>query len=117
MADNTSEHVAAAGTDSNTKFKSLEELSENLIKVLSNFKTVMEFQNKDFNADKPHQYEEVRKEIVKINERYLDQFLCLCFLVIKMIMMRKLDCLKNNEYCQMRKSNLDTSVLWKKSKS
>ena len=34
----------------------------------------MEFQNKDFNAGKPHQYEEVRKEIVKINERYVENF-------------------------------------------
>ena len=32
----------------------------------------MEFQNKDFNADKPHQYEEVHKEIVKINKCYVE---------------------------------------------
>ena len=34
----------------------------------------MEFQNKDFNVDKPPQYEEERKEIVKINERYVEDF-------------------------------------------
>ena len=64
MASNTSKHIIAAGTDSNTK--------EDLLKALSNFKMAMEFQNKDFNADKPHQYEVVRKEIVKINERYVE---------------------------------------------
>ena len=32
----------------------------------------MEFHNKDFNIDKPRQYEEVHKEIVKINERYVE---------------------------------------------
>ena len=34
----------------------------------------MEFQIKDFNADKPRKYEEVRKEIVKINECYVECF-------------------------------------------
>ena len=80
MANDTSEHVAAAGTDSNTEFKWSDDLVEDLLKALSNFKTVMEFQNKDFNADKPRQYEEVHKKIVIINERYVeyfDQFLCL----------------------------------------
>ena len=48
-----SEHVAAAGTKSDTKFKCSDDFVEDLLKALSNFKTVMEFQNKDFNADKP----------------------------------------------------------------
>ena len=74
MANNTSKHAAAAGKDSNTKFKWSDDLFEDLLKALSNFKTVMEFQNKDFNADKPHQYEEVRKENVKINERFVEYF-------------------------------------------
>ena len=39
----------------------------------------MEFHNKDFKADKSREYEEVRKEIVKISECFnVDQFLCLC---------------------------------------
>ena len=72
MANNTSKHIIAAGTDSNTKFKWSDDLVDDLLKALSNFKMAMEFQNKDFNADKPHQYEVVRKEIVKINERYVE---------------------------------------------
>ena len=35
-------------------------------KSLSDFKTRMEFMNKDFNADKPRQYEEIRKEMARI---------------------------------------------------
>ena len=42
-----SEHVAAAGTDSNTKLKWSDDLAEDLMKALSNFKTLMEFQNND----------------------------------------------------------------------
>ena len=34
----------------------------------------MELQNRDFNAIKPRQYEEVREEIVKNNERYVEYF-------------------------------------------
>ena len=30
-------------------------------------KTIVEFQNKDFNADKPRQYKEVPKKLVRIN--------------------------------------------------
>ena len=52
----------------------MDDLAEDLLKAPSNFKTVMEFQNKDFNVDKPPQYEEERKEIVKINERYVEDF-------------------------------------------
>ena len=70
----TSEHIAAAGTDSNTKFKLLDDLAEDLLKAPSNFKTVMEFHNKDFNVDKPPQYEEARKEIIKMNGRHVEDF-------------------------------------------
>ena len=62
MANNTSEHVAAADTNSNTILRWLDDFVKDLLKALSNFKSVMEFQNKDFNANKPCQYEEVRKE-------------------------------------------------------
>ena len=34
----------------------------------------MELHNKDFNTDKPRQYEKIGKEIVKINERYVEYF-------------------------------------------
>ena len=43
IANNTHEHVAAAGIDLNTKCKWSDDLVEDLIKALSNFKTVMEF--------------------------------------------------------------------------
>ena len=49
-------------------------LDEDLLKALSNFKTVIEFSNKDFNTDKPRQYKKVRKEIVKINECCMEYF-------------------------------------------
>ena len=45
IANNTSKHVTAAGTDSNTIFKCSDDLAEDLAKTLSNFKTVMEFQS------------------------------------------------------------------------
>ena len=56
-----------------TKFKWSDKLVNDLLNALSNFKSTMEFKSKDFNADKPRQYEEVRKEIVRIdsdNEKY-----------------------------------------------
>ena len=58
----------------NTKFKWSDYLVEDLLKAPSNFKTALEFQNKDFNAHKPRQYKEVDKQIVKINERYVEYF-------------------------------------------
>ena len=48
MVNNTNEHTATAGTDSNTTFRWSDELVEDLLKALSNFETVMEFQNKGF---------------------------------------------------------------------
>ena len=45
MANSTSEHVVAAGTDSNTKFKWLDDFVVDLLKALYFFKTVMEFQS------------------------------------------------------------------------
>lgn len=53
MTNNTSQHVAAAGTGSNTKSTWSDDLVQDLLKALSNFKTVMEFQEKHFNANKP----------------------------------------------------------------
>ena len=51
VTNNRSGDLAAAGTDSNTKFKWSNDLVENLLKVLSNFTSVME--TTDFNEDKP----------------------------------------------------------------
>ena len=48
------------------KFLWTSDLIGNLIKCLSDYKTRMEFMNKDFNADKPRQYEEIRREIARI---------------------------------------------------
>lgn len=45
MANNTSEHVAVAGTDSDAKFKQSDDLSEDLLKAFSNLKTVMVFKS------------------------------------------------------------------------
>ena len=45
LATNTIEHVAAAGIDSNSKFKWSDDLVEDFLNALSNFKTVMVFQN------------------------------------------------------------------------
>ena len=42
------------------------DLIENLLKSPSDYKTRMEFMNKDFNADKPRQYEEIRREMASI---------------------------------------------------
>ena len=49
------------------KFLRTSDLIENLIKSLSDYKTRMEFMNKDFNADKPRQYEETRREMARIH--------------------------------------------------
>ena len=55
-----------AATESGKKFSWTAKLVENLIKSLSDFKTRMEFMNRDFNGDKPRQYEEIRKEMARI---------------------------------------------------
>ena len=51
MANNKSEHVAAA-TNSNSIFKQSDDLVEDLPKGLSNFNTLTEFRKKDVNAEK-----------------------------------------------------------------
>ena len=51
MTNNRSGDLAPGGTDSNNKFKWSDDLVEDLLKVLSNFKTVME--TTDFKEDKP----------------------------------------------------------------
>lgn len=56
------------------KFKWTEELVEDLLKCIGQYKTTMEFKGKDFNADKPRLYEEVRGLMVKINDSYTTFF-------------------------------------------
>ena len=56
------------------KFKWTDELVEDLLKCLGQYKTTMEFKGKDFNADKPRQYEEVRGLIVMMKENYTTLF-------------------------------------------
>ena len=99
MVNNTREHLTATGTDSNTIFKWSDDLAQDLLKALSNFKTVMQFQNKGFNADKSRRYEKIRKEIVKINERFVECFgsVSLPLFLSDMDKTRKLDCLKSNK--------------------
>ena len=55
MANNTSKHLAAVCTDPNAKSKWLNDLVEDLLKALSNFKTVMGFQSRKFDTEKPRQ--------------------------------------------------------------
>ena len=47
------------------KFKWTSELIESLITSLAAFKTRMVYNNVDFNADKPRQYEEIRKYMAR----------------------------------------------------
>ena len=51
-----------------------DELVEDLLKCLGQFKITVEFKGKDFNADEPRQYEEDRGLMVKINESYTTLF-------------------------------------------
>ena len=46
-----------------------EQKVENLIRCSTNYKAKMEFSNKEFNADKAQQYEEVRKGVTHIYEQ------------------------------------------------
>lgn len=53
-----------------SKFKWSDELVDDLLNCIGEFKTSMEYKGKDFNSDKPRQYEEVRKLMVKMKEDY-----------------------------------------------
>ena len=77
MPSETSEHVIVDFANSNTSNNNTvtvstrfrwdkEQKVENLIRCLANYKAKMEFSNKDFNADKVQQYEEVRKGMARI---------------------------------------------------
>ena len=77
MASETSEHgnVDFANSNANcnntvtasTRFQwDKEKKVENLIRCLANYKSEMEFSNKDFNVDKVHQCDEDRKGMTRI---------------------------------------------------
>ena len=74
MASKSSKHVIVDFANSNTSNNNTvtastrfrrdkEQKVENLIRCSTNYKGKMEFSNKEFNADKAQQYEEVRKEM------------------------------------------------------
>ena len=58
----------------NSKFKWTEKLVKDLLTELISSETTTGFQGKDFNANKPQKYEEVLKELVRINKRHLEYF-------------------------------------------
>ena len=71
--DNVSKSAPAAATkvleeksaSTEAKFKWSNEMIPELIDSLKDFKATMEFNNFDFNVDKPRQYEEVRRTLSK----------------------------------------------------
>ncbi|XP_057291461.1 uncharacterized protein LOC130614081 [Hydractinia symbiolongicarpus] len=56
------------------KFKWISELVEQLINSLKEYKVNMTFNNRDFNADKPKQYEEIRVMMARKNIEDVDLF-------------------------------------------
>ena len=85
MASETSEQVIVDFANSNTSNNNTvtastrfrwdkEQKVENLIRCLANYKAKMEFSNKDFNADKVQQFEEVRKGMACIYEHQPSHF-------------------------------------------
>ena len=74
MAENTSKETSTNKVENGNKFKCIDELAEDLLKCLGQYKTTMELKEKDFNVDKPRQYEEVTGLMVKINESYTTLF-------------------------------------------
>ena len=57
MVENTSKQTVKNKVENANKFKWTDELVEDLLKYLGQYKTTMEFKGKDLNADKPCQYE------------------------------------------------------------
>ena len=69
----TNSHVSESySSEENKRFRWVvndnDEKVVNLMKCITHCKTVMEFDNRDFNADKVKLYEEVRKLMAKIYE-------------------------------------------------
>ena len=56
------------------KFKWTPELVDQLITSLKEYKVFMSFKNKDFNADKPKQYEEICEMLAKKNHDNVNLF-------------------------------------------
>ena len=93
-----------------TNFKLI--MQATLIKALSNFTTVMEFQNKDFNAHKPRQYGNISKEIVKINKRYKEYFVLVSLPLFPSDMDEEGEFLKKLAPARLTPSQLTSSSGW-----
>ena len=85
MASKSSKHVIVDFANSNTSNNNTvtastrfrrdkEQKVENLIRCSTNYKGKMEFSNKEFNADKAQQYEEVRKGVTRTYEQQPSYF-------------------------------------------
>ena len=74
MAESTSNQTVRNKVENANKSKWTDELVEDLLKYLVQYKTTMEFKGTDFNVDKPRQYEEVRGLMVKMNGSYTTLF-------------------------------------------
>ena len=97
MANNISEHVSAADTDLNTKFKWSDDLVEYLLKALSNFKTVIDFQNLEISCNKGSLFTKFHRSNVGwthishhlsflqwyfTRTSFFFRFLCFCFIFL-----------------------------------
>ena len=58
------------------KFKWSIDLVAGLVAALKDYKTLMEFQNLDFNSDKPRMYEEIRRILARTNSRWFGPSRC-----------------------------------------
>ena len=47
-----------------------------LIECLAAYKSKMEYQNKDFDTDRPVQYKEIRREMAKLYDKVFNKFAC-----------------------------------------
>ena len=83
-----------------------------LIKALSNFTTVMEFQNKDFNVHKPRQYENFSPEIVKINKCYKEYFVLVSLPLFPSDTDKEGEFLKKLAPARLTQSQLTSSSGW-----
>ena len=60
----------------NKQFRWTDKMVSQLTECLPACKSRMEHQNKDFDAGRPVQYKEIRREMAKLHMMFLDQFVC-----------------------------------------
>ena len=65
----------AKESEKTKQFRWMDKMESQLIECLAAYKSRMEYQNKDFDAERPVQYKEIRREIGK---RYDDVFRPVC---------------------------------------